>query len=325
MKTYKEFIQESIIILERYYEPDEKLPSGKTPNSSANDALSNAFKNRKNNNSRKRAKTLVDRIKTHVRHGADNPQVNPNVSRKEKNEIETNVDSDRFTNIKHKKSGVTYHVKNYGDSTGYEVHWSHDRDKDKMSPEEKVKTGVSADKVFKKFVTPRLRNNRLIFTTPSADDNISKSTKKRTNVQNVPNKRADIYAKRGFSNRDSEGYIVGKVRKGKQNRTVPVSPVKASERVNRHNIKTIINNPENLAADFDKNTEGKKPIKKETQQEPDLTRTMRFNLNRGKGRETNFDRKPNVYRNYSGNVSRNNPLSLKDLEGEKYYRNLRLN
>jgi hypothetical protein len=323
MKTYKEFIQESIIILERYYEPDEKLPSGKTPNSSANNALSTAFKNRKNNNSRERAKTLIDKIRTQVRHGADNPQVNPNVSKKEKKEIETNVDSDGYTNIKHKKSGVTYHVKNHKDSTGYEVHWSQDKDKNKMSPGEKVRTGVAADKAFKKFVTPRLRNNRLIFTTPSADDNISKSTKKRSNVQNVPNKRADIYAKRGFSSRDSEGYIVGKVRKGKQNKIVPVSPVKASERINRHNIKTVINTPENLAADFDKNTEGKKPIKKQTRQEPDLTRTVRFNPSRRKERQKNSDRKPNVSRNYSGNVSRNNPLTLKDLESERYFRDLR--
>lgn len=325
MKSYQQFIEENFDIIERYYEPDEKLPSGRTPNTSANSALSKAVKNRKDNKTRERAKNLVDKIRTDVRHGADNPQVNPNISRKERGKIETNVDQDDFTNIKHKESGVTYHVKNHGKKSGYEVHWSHDKNKNEMTPAEKVKMGVSASKVFDSHVTPRLRNNRLVSTTPSADDNIKKRVKKQSTPQNIPNKRADIYKKRGFSSRDSEGYIVGKTRRGKTNRIVPISPVKAHERANSSSVKQAIKTPENLAADYDKNVDGRtrKPQNNKERGEPSITSTDRHPspYHRTSPRISRKLRSP---KNYSGNITRNNPITLRDLESENSRRNYKV-
>lgn len=312
MKTFNRFIYECYDILERYYEPDEKLPSGKTPIQKASDSLSKAFKKRNNNTERTRAKNLADKIRTDVKHGADNVIVNPNISKKDRGKIETNVDDEGFTDIHDRESGVTYHAKNHGDA-GYEIHWSHNKDKSKLTPQQKVKLGLSARKVFHKNVLPRLRNNKLISTVASDDEGTKKKDKKRNNPQNSPNKRAEIYNRSGFSPRDTQGIISGKVRKAKKNSITPVSPVKSHERRNSELVKQVIKNPRNLATDYnDEDGTSKRP--KNTNSTS--SRPMPLRINRFTGAKIKSTKKRPE--KYSGNIAQNNPLSLKSLENERY-------
>ena len=324
MKTYKEFILEAIDVYERYYEPDEKLPSGRTPSSSANNALSKAFKNRKNPTTRERTKKLSDKIRTNVRFNANSGVVNPNISREERGKIKTNVDDEGFTNIKHNDSGVTYHVKDQGDA--YEVHWSHDKNKNELTPGQRVRLGTAADKLFKSSVVPRLRNGRLIVTRASSDDTLSKKEKKQSNAQNIPSRRADIYSRRGFSQRDTYGYITGKIRKRRGSNSIdPISPVKTHERLNSTHVKNAIRNPNNLTADYDKKTEGlskqdrKKPNNSDELSITSTERTPIYQNLRGKNRSNRKIKSP---KQYSGNISRNNPITLRSLERENEYRDV---
>ena len=79
MKTFQEFI----LLSERYYKPDEKLPSGKTPyeKASASSAKQHDryFSKPNGERSLKDIKRLVkqsERTNQKVRHGADNPNFN---------------------------------------------------------------------------------------------------------------------------------------------------------------------------------------------------------------------------------------------------------
>lgn len=314
MRTFKQFIGECYDILERYYEPDEKLPSGKTPIQKSSESLSKAFKNRNKTSERNRTKNLADKIRTHVKHGADNSTVNPNISKKDRGKIETNVDDDGFTDIHDKESGVTYHAKNHG-KAGYELHWSHNKDNSKLTPQQKVKLGLSARGVFHKHVLPRLRNNKPVSTIAADDENTKKKDKKRTNPQNSPNKRAEIYNRSGFSPRDTQGIINGKVRKAKKNSITPISPVKSHERRNSELVKQIVKNPRNLAADYDDDdgNDNKKHRNKDSQLS--IPTPFRFNPRRSKNKETK--KRPEKY---SGNIAKNNPTSLRDLENERSYK-----
>ena len=313
MKTFNQFIYECYDILERYYEPDEQLPSGKTPIQKASKSLSKAFKNRNKKSERNRAKKLADKIRTDVKHGADNSTVNPNISKKDRGKIETNVDDEKFTDIHDKESGVTYHVKNHG-KAGYELHWSHNKDNSKLTPQERVKLGLAARGVFHKHVLPRLRNNKPVGTSASDDENVKKKDKKRTNSQNSPNKRAEIYNRSGFSPRDTQGFIHGKVRKAKKNSITPISPVKSHERGNSELVKQIVKNPRNLVADYnDEDGSNKKPKNKESQS----SRQTPFRLNRSRSKNKATKKRPEKY---SGNIARNNPISLRGLEIERSYK-----
>lgn len=205
MKTYSEFIAESFDILERYYEPDEKLPSDRTPNTSANSALSKAFKNRQDNKTRQRAKNLVDKIKTDVRHGADNPNPNPHVSRNDKKEVKVTSNSDGIV-VHHKPSGIAYSVQKTGDPSANNMHtieWDHNQSP--KTKAEKIKIARNAEKVWNKHVSHRLPHNAVAHNSPlsSGSDDLGNELR---------NRRERLYSKRGgFGPKDSEGDQFAKV------------------------------------------------------------------------------------------------------------------
>ena len=111
MKTFKEFYNESVDLLERYYEPDEKLPSGKTPVEKAKAqnrrvGKTIAFKTPKE---QKRWGKHYDKIETKVKHGADNPDYNDRVSIKDRDKIHVDGTEGEL-DVHHKKSGITFSV-----------------------------------------------------------------------------------------------------------------------------------------------------------------------------------------------------------------------
>ena len=190
MKTYKEFIQESIIILERYYEPKEKLPSGKTPVQKATDksrqrARTVAYQSPKN---QERWAKHHDVTQTKVKHGADNPNLNTNISHKDKDKIKIDKD-DSGMSVHHKKSGVTYHVYKPEESDQDDVHtveWGHNKKKSRLTPKEKFRTARDAKRVWDKHVSHRLPTGTTVHNTP------------------VGERRKSIYKRAGFGDTDSE-------------------------------------------------------------------------------------------------------------------------
>jgi hypothetical protein len=207
MKTYSQFIQD---IQERYYEPDEKLKSGKTPVQKATQK------------SRTRARTIgsqspdnqerwgkqYDRTQTKVKHGADNPKMNPNVSFKDKDDVKVDSNDDEM-DIYHKPSGVYYNVRKSDDSRYDDVRtveWGHDKQKEKtkLSPVERLKTARNAKRVWDQHVSPRLPKGSIVHNTPqsSIDD--------KGKIKPI-NRRAEIYKKAGFGETDDEGDQFAKV------------------------------------------------------------------------------------------------------------------
>ena len=196
MKTFQEFI------FEKYYEPDEKLPSGETPVEKATQK------------SRKRARTIgsqspenqdrwskqYDLTRTKVKHGADNPSLNTKVGHREKDEIEIDHD-DKYMFLKHKPSGVSFDVEK-SDESQYDdvrtIQWNHSQDKVKLSPKEKFKLARTAQKVWDTHVSPRLPNKSIVHNTPSS------SYDNRGQPKPI-NRRSEIYKKAGFGSVDSDG------------------------------------------------------------------------------------------------------------------------
>ena len=315
-KTFRQFLEESYDILERYYRPDEKLPSGETPMRKAiRKAVTRYYKPNKSENEKDRYETHKDKIRTHVRHGADNDIVNPYVSKKHKGEIETIVDKDSgWVDIKHKKSGVTANVINHGNKA-YELHWSLDDDRKDLSPAQRVAKGIAADKFISRHVFPRLRNNRLIVTRASANESAKKKDKKGSNPQTVPSTRADIYSKkRGFSPRNAHGILTGRVRQRRGGTKItPVPPIKGLSVSGLTPIgfaeysNAARNNPRNFAADYDETVErsGKKPK---------VNAQQLINPTSKKINDDDDTRKRKRPKGYSGNVARNNPTDLRRLQ-----------
>jgi len=196
MKTFQEFI------FEKYYEPDEKLPSGETPVEKATQK------------SRKRARTIgsqspenqdrwskqYDLTRTKVKHGADNPSLNTKVGHREKDEIEIDHD-DKYMFLKHKPSGVSFDVEK-SDESQYDdvrtIQWNHSQDKVKLSPKEKFRLARTAQKVWDTHVSPRLPNKSIVHNTPSS------SYDNRGQPKPI-NRRSEIYKKAGFGSVDSDG------------------------------------------------------------------------------------------------------------------------
>ena len=200
MRTFKEFLE----LTERYYAPDEKLPSSKSPVQKATQK------------SRSRSKTIgsespenqdrwgkqYDLTQTKVKHGADNPKPNPRVSFKDKDDVKVHSSDDEL-DVYHKPSGVYYSVRKSEESPQDDVRtieWNHDKyqQKNKLSRSERVRIARDAQKVWDQHVSPRLPNRSVVHNTPvSSYDN-------RGNVKPV-NRRAELYKRAGFGKMDDEG------------------------------------------------------------------------------------------------------------------------
>lgn len=198
MRTFQEFIS----LAERYYKPDEKLPSGKTPVEKATEK------------SRKRAKTVgsespknqerwgrqYDLTQTKVKHGADNPKINARVSHKDKDDLKIDSD-DNSTDIYHKPSGVYYTIyRSTGTDMPYSrtIEWNHDKDRNNMSREQGIKVAQDARRVWDQHVSHRLPYSSIVHNTPASSYD-SRGREKPVN------RRSSIYQRSGFGRLDDEG------------------------------------------------------------------------------------------------------------------------
>jgi len=192
MKTFKEFMY----IVEKYYAPDERLPSGKTPMKKASD---------KKFEDKQRQERQRDLTQTKVRHGADNPNPNPHVSHKDKKEVKVKSHSDGI-DVHHKPSGITYRVYKTPESPANNmntIEWDHNKTPETKG--EKIKIARDAERVWNKHVSHRLPHNTVAHNSPlsSGSDDLGNEHR---------NRRERLYSKRGgFGPKDSEGDQFAKV------------------------------------------------------------------------------------------------------------------
>ena len=177
MRTFKEFL----FIAERYYKPDEKLPSGKTPIEKASSKIG-------------KPKQLERMAK--VRRGADNPEFD----RTPHSDLSIyKSPNSNYTLIDHKPSGIQFSV-THGKSnkTGKERHsisWEHDKEYEDLSPDDKMKIISNAKKVWKQHIEPRFPHGSTLHNMPTANE-----------TDEGKNTRAKVYQRFGFGPLDKTGY-----------------------------------------------------------------------------------------------------------------------
>lgn len=196
MKTFHQFLQ----LAERYYEPDERLPSGNSPFGKAvqknrTRARTIASQSPKN---QERWVRQYDATHTKVSHGADNPELNTNVSHKDKDDLEVRHDH-RGMYLKHKPSGVYYWVYKSEESPhSHTIEWNHDKNRATMTKTERERTARDAKRVWDRHVSHRLPHGSIIHNTPSASLDYRGREK-------LVNRRSELYKRAGFGPLDDEG------------------------------------------------------------------------------------------------------------------------
>jgi len=192
MKTFKEFMY----IAEKYYEPDEKLLSGKTPMQKASNKK---FKDRQ------RQERQSNLTLTKVRHGADNPNPNPHVSREDEKEVEV-ISHSSGIDVHHKPSGITYNVyKALGSpfNNVNTIEWGHN--KTPKTEGDKIKIARDAERVWNRHVSHRIPHNTVAHNSPSSSGSDDWGNEHR-------NRRERLYSTRGgFGSKDSDGDQFAKV------------------------------------------------------------------------------------------------------------------
>jgi hypothetical protein len=189
MKSYSQFISD---IQERYYEPDEKLPSGNSPKEKAQGSLNKLGDKPENERTTKdaqRAYRQSTRIKQNVSHGADNPDYN----RHEHPDLEVSGHETKMR-VTNKKSGITYSVNKDGKTKdGKDVHdvmwYRTDRQGNDLDSKQKKDLLRSAKDTWDKHVSPRMPHGSVVKNWPvpnSSDDNVTKNT------------RSKLYQRAGF-------------------------------------------------------------------------------------------------------------------------------
>lgn len=213
MITFQEFQYNCILILERYYAPDEKLPSGSTPVQKAE------------------KKGIKGPLLAKVRRGADNkeidtsPQKGVSVSNKH-----------GITAITHHDSGIAFDLMHKGELEGkphYSIHWWNMNNTAK-TPEEKKKLAHKMTHIWHKHVQPTLPHGSVVSNQPATPTH--HKLYKRVGFGDVqPNlKSSDYYTDDRYNRQYAE---VGRMpspkqqAKGKKTRLKPLAPPKERQKV----------------------------------------------------------------------------------------------
>lgn len=185
MKTFLEFIS----LAERYYRPDEKLPSGKTPEQKAEDRDERPYSSK--------TKRALQRMRTrrYVRHGADNPELNRHSS------TGTDVNGGPgWMSVGDKESGIYYNVTHHGRTKDgkrvFNVTWNHSDKPSELEKNSERRTELvrTAKDVWKQDVEHRLPHGSIVTNRPTENN---RGAKKR-------NTRSKLYQRAGFGEMNPE-------------------------------------------------------------------------------------------------------------------------
>lgn len=186
MKTYQQFIEENFDILERYYHPDEKLPSGRTPVQKAEDRSERSYANTRAGRGRQIRQQI--QLKRKVRHGADNPELNKH------SQAGLDILGDRDSmRVSHKDSGIRYSLRKIGTTKDkkpvFDVTWGHSHQPSSMNNQQRITVARDAKDVWDNHIQHRLPHGSVLKNSP-----VSNSTERNPNK----NTRARLYKKAGF-------------------------------------------------------------------------------------------------------------------------------
>lgn len=216
MKSYKEFCK----LAERYYEPHEPLPSGKTPKGKATSSYyrqsGEYFRDPRSgtpDGERTYGRLVNQRNRTwnQVSRGADNPDLDLRPDRSGKYDVSGNSknitirDKDGISmNIRQKNQ--VYFDKSDKTRTGripraiYDVEWYNDKNTGRNNPGIARSTLKRVANMWKSQVEPRLPRNSVITNFPISNDSSLRNT------------RAKLYSKvANFGPRNERGWQYGKV------------------------------------------------------------------------------------------------------------------
>lgn len=216
MKTFQQFLQ----LAERYYKPDEKLPSGKTPYEKASSSYEKQdkeyYSKPESERTLKHATRMnkqIGRVRKNVAHGADNPHFNTYSDLS--GEVNVTGHKDDHMTVRHPESGVRFSIYNTGKKTRdgkpvHDVEWSHNQDTKSLSDSGRKKILRSARDTWTKHISHRLPHGSVIRNFPisnfgSDNSDISNFTGDGTDERYA---RAALYSRiGGFGPRnDRTGY-----------------------------------------------------------------------------------------------------------------------
>ena len=178
MKTFNEFI------LERYYEPDEPLPSGKTPYGKATSSYyrqKGELKRSPNRTSDQFFKLINQgsRRKDEVSHGADNPEFKSKPDPSGRYKID--ADSDHSLRVRDTKNNTSMSVRQkdrrVGGKVVYDVQWNNAERRGQYNPGEA--RGITRDvgRMFRNQVSPRLPSNSILTNMPISNETSDRNTR----------------------------------------------------------------------------------------------------------------------------------------------------
>jgi len=178
MKTFKEFI------LEKYYEPDQPLPSGKTPYGKATSSYyrqrGEYFKGTSNAEKFKQIATQGARRQTEVSRGADNPTFNPKFDPSGRYNID--ADSNNALRVTDTENNVSMRVRKKdqiapGNKPVYDVEWvNYDR---KYNNNPGVARAVTRNVIdmWRNQVAPRIPSNTVLSNFPITNDTSERNSR----------------------------------------------------------------------------------------------------------------------------------------------------
>lgn len=190
MKTFQEFLQ----LAERYYEPDERLPSGRTPVEKAEKRAETEYKNTRAGKGRQIRQRM--QLKRKVRHGADNPQINkhsqPGL------EVSGTFNG---TSFYHPDTKIRFDVHKHGKTDSgkdvYNITWNHHHRRSELSSDQKKEIARDARHMWDTHIQHRLPHGAVVKNTPIGNPSDSNPTK---------NTRAKLYQRAGFGEVGTQGF-----------------------------------------------------------------------------------------------------------------------
>ncbi len=179
MKTFSEFISE------RYYEPDEPLPSGKTPYGKATSSYyrqkGEYFRGSSNEKKFKQLATQFDRRNQEVSRGADNPDFDRRPDRSGQYDIDT--DSNYRMTVRDRKNDLEMRVRQKdqiapGRKPVYDVEWYNYRQGSKsMNPGQARAVTRNVANMWRNQVAPRIPSNVVLTNFPISNADGERNTR----------------------------------------------------------------------------------------------------------------------------------------------------